>query len=270
MNVPPDMAKDMTDEPLFNAGQYRFSALVPALDNTFDLVQRDIAGQSLLSRALETLMSAGLVDSITIAVSDIEKNRNMDLPAWVELLEIKKSSGENDLLFAEDIKLIWRALCEDRNISIVNREYDGVIVIDPLCPLLRAEHLEGAVETYLLQTGMPRPWTMVTGASLLPNHYHPRKIVKIDEKGTLKYYDSSGEGIYQRQQLKNNDYYTSNSAVQIIDPMAGGEYFSDTVESLLYIVDESMITIRGSSDFDLANEYIGTKEERYNDRKQCP
>ena len=133
----------------------------------------------------------------------------------------------------------------------------GVIFINPLFPWYTPHHFQKAIEIYASQSDRPRPWRSVVSVNVLKNQFHPKKILKIDQRGELKHFQPEGVKIYQRQQLVGDEYFVMNDALAVIDPLFKGDLLSDEGELLGYVMDSSIARINNDKNFKIVEALKG-------------
>ena len=95
----------------------------------------------------------------------------------------------------------------------------GLLVLDPLRPLIRPEEIFEAAKGFRLLDVESRRRIGVVGVSRLRNHHHPKKILRLAEDGALAHFQEDGRGVFQRQQLQGDDYYVIDPAVTVLGPL---------------------------------------------------
>jgi len=148
-----------------------------------------------------------------------------------------------------------------RNISstvksyISKKPFSMVIILDATNPFLENKVIENAVS--LFQSSRKKMEDIVV-ASVVPvaNHYHPRKILKLDDDGSLSYFEKSGIEVYQRQQLAQDEYLVVNNALFVVDTscLISGNYESENIVCVK--MQEEALQLLDMSSFLSAEEYL--------------
>jgi CMP-N-acetylneuraminic acid synthetase len=189
----------------------------------------------------------------TIIVVDEENNLDR---TWVDgqtdVLKVNVADSRDEHSFSFLLSTIGQVLEQIRQGAEGIPVYHGFVILDPLCPLRRTDHVKDAIAIYTSQAGQSRPWLSVMSVSRQPNHFHPWKVLKLTHGGELDYFHQKGREVYRRQQLEGHDYFYPNGAVLIIDPMRRETPVLDSPEILGHIIEEPMITIRGKHELDFS------------------
>ncbi|MBW1801111.1 MAG: hypothetical protein JRJ85_10330, partial [Deltaproteobacteria bacterium] len=166
-----------------------FTAVIPALGTATERVLWTIQGKTLIEINAELALNVGTIQRVGVVteresgIHEIFREKGIDV-ITVAAHEHPKYSPA--LLSPSDT--IGYVLHQIERLGKEYRNDTGIIFLDPLYPLIRLEHVKGAIERYCSQRGNPRPWLDVVCFSVVPNHYHPKKILAINGDGHLEYY----------------------------------------------------------------------------------
>ena len=120
-------------------------------------------------------------------IKQIAINCNLDVP----FMRPKNLSGDR----VSDLSVLNHAL--DKMEKIDSTIYDIILLLQPTSPFRKPKHVIGCVKM-LINKNLDSVWT-VSKSDL---KMHPLKQLKVSKKLLLNYYDSKGEKIIARQQLK--------------------------------------------------------------------
>lgn len=129
------------------------------------------------------------------------------------------------------------------------------IILDATNLFLENKVIENAVSLF---KSSRKTMENIVVASVVPvaNHYHPRKILKLDDDGSLSYFEKSGIEVYQRQQLAQDEYLVVNNALFVVDTSS---LISDNYESASIVcvkMQEEAQQLLDMSSFLSAEEYL--------------
>lgn len=140
-----------------------------------------------------------------------------------------------------DLEVLVHALetCE----AIDETVYDVVLMLQPTCPLRRAEHVTATVDE-LVRGSFDAVWTV----SPTDLKYHPRKQLVLEPEKGLSFYDPMGAAVIARQQLspifhRNGASYAITRQCLLEQHSILGEHASAVV------LDEPLVSIDTLEDF---------------------
>jgi CMP-N-acetylneuraminic acid synthetase len=231
-----------------------FWALIPVIGPQVENAFWKIHEKSLVTMATEVALSVTQINRTLVLTSGIRLPDGILPDTRTDVLEINTHCCEFDTsyLFPQIFEEVGRISREDK-------DCEGMVILDPHYPLRRPEHVKDALMLYSSQAGRPRPWLSVISVDLLPNHFHPRKILKLTDSGALDHFSEKGRGVYQRQQLEGDDYFRKNGTVYIIDPMADVSSSSKNNEILGYVIEEPIVMVKDRYDLNLARALINSE-----------
>ena len=226
------------------ADKLHFLAIIPVMGDAVRPAFWRIGEKRLLDMATENAYDVDQIEQI-IVVSDkpgIFEN-TQKLPRTL-LIESSSPKPLSDCPYPEQLPFVVKVIDRLCRISGKDPCCEGLIILDPLCPLRKSSHITKAMQIYASQSKVERPWQRVASFSLLPNHFHPKKILKHTGYGDLEYFDLSGQQVYRRQQIEGDNYYYINSAIYILDPMRVHRTLTENNEILGLIIDEPIVTVK--------------------------
>ncbi len=237
----------MDNRSVIEAENLCFWALIPVIGPRAEDAFWKVHEKSLVTLATEVALSVTRINRTMVVTSGIGLRDGMLPDARIDVLEIDSPFHEFDMssLFPKIFDKVGRVAGE-------GTDCDGMVILDPFCPLRRPGHVNDAIMLYASQAGQPRPWLSVISVDLLPNHFHPKKILKLTDSGNLDYFDEKGREVYRRQQLEGDDYFRKNGTVHIIDPRAGVSSSSKNGEMLGYVIEEPLVTVEDRDGLNLA------------------
>ena len=255
----------MRVETFHNEDLFNFLVVIPMIGDVGRLSLWEIHGQSLLSMTIKVALSTPMIKQIILVVDENRRFENVDLADRIDVIYVSKSDTNIEYSCNFLITLAKEVFKYIGEYSEGDENYHGLVVLDPLCPLRRPSHVKDGIDIYLSQVGRPRPWCSVTSVELLPNHFHPKKILKLTDTGELDYFNQEGRKVYRRQQLKDDNYYVENGVAFIFDPIIANDSFAGNKEMLGYIIEEPIIGINKRYDLDLVEDLMSTHNRRIND-----
>jgi CMP-N-acetylneuraminic acid synthetase len=146
-----------------------------------------------------------------------------------------------------DWEVLHHALLETERIDGVR--YDLTVMLQPTCPLRKADHVEQAVR-FLIDRGHDSVWT-VSRADI---KYHPLKALRV-RGGHLSHYDPKGPEIKARQQL-DQTYYRNGAAYVLTRSCIVEQKTTMGVNAGACILDDPMVSIDTEEDFRLVEELL--------------
>lgn len=207
--------------------------------------------KSLLGLVIGMALSVNLIEGIFLVTDGPMNCEEKTEHPRIHLLEIE-NCGQTPELTSFPFSILPQVIERLGQISTQKPFCEGLVILDPLCPLRKSRHIQNAIELYESQGNKPRPWLSVKTVNLVPNHFHPKKILTLTQEGDLIYFDPEGQMIYRRQQLEGDNSYCINQAVHIVDPMSLETQSLENEEILGLIIDDPMVVIEEKEDLDLA------------------
>lgn len=238
----------MPNDFVHGLGTFRLFAFISLFGDARKKVSLIHNGESLLSRTIALASMVQQIERVAV-VSD----REYDLKASIGQDKIDfimiPPNDQWDLNSPCIPISCMREILSSPSIKLHSISHShGIIFINPLFPWYTPHPFQEAIEIFVSQFGQPRPWRSVVSVNVLQNQYHPKKVLKIDEKGELKHFQPEGLKIYQRQQLLGDEYYEINDALAVIDPKLKGDLLSDEGGLFGYVTDRSITRINSRQD----------------------
>lgn len=236
--------------------QICFWAVIPVIGIRADYSFLTIHNKSLITIATEVALEVPQIEHTIIATDKLYDFHGISMDSQIDVLKIKKSDYISDLSFPYLMYILSQVNEKFSQISKGYSDCDGLIILDPLCPLRKPVHIQDAIVLFMSQINQPRPWLSVVSVGLAPNHFHPKKILKMNRDGSLDYFDPKGHQIYQRQQLAGDSYYYENGAIFIVDSKGINASVLDKKEMIGFFIKEPMVTVKGKHELDLAGALL--------------
>jgi len=242
----------MLQKSVTERNRFSFFAVIPLLESEKETASWTFGDKDLLRRAVDAALSIQSIEQIFLIGTSINSVFRTEDNSKIEALELEIPTHQLGLTSSYDSSL-WIGIIE--GISQVSGRYPcchGLVILDPLCPLSKTDHIEEAIKLYLTQQHIHRPWLSVRSVNIVPSHYHPKRILKLSEQGDLDYFDPGGKLIHQRQQLQDDECYCLNSVVSILDPLETKASTHGGHEMLGLIIDEPIVRVHGIEQLELA------------------
>lgn len=102
-----------------------------------------LAGKPLVQWSLEAALSAHLIDAICLS-SDSEEI--LDVGRSLDGVQVLRRPGELATDSASSIDVVLHALSE--MVKVLDQSYTTVVLVQPTSPFVRAEDIDGAIETW--------------------------------------------------------------------------------------------------------------------------
>jgi len=244
----------MNEKFITERNQLYFFAIIPVTGKKEVCAFWKMRGISLLGLAIDMALSVHRIERIVLVTNGPMNFEEKAEHPRIHLLEIG-NSGQTPDLTSSLFSILPQVVEKLGQISTRKPCCEGLVILDPLCPLRKSGHIQNAIELYESQGNKPRPWLSVKTVNLVPNHYHPKKILMLTQEGDLDHFDPEGQMIYRRQQLEGDDFYCINQAVHIVDPVSLETQSLEYDEILGLIIDDPMVVIEEKEDLDLAQAF---------------
>jgi CMP-N,N'-diacetyllegionaminic acid synthase len=152
---------------------------------------RPLAGVPLVARVGATALAMPELDRAVVSTDDEE------IAAVAEASGLAAPFRRPESLSGDrigDVDVLTHALlaCE----TLDARRYDIVVMLQPTSPIRSPVQVRTCIDM-LLERNLDSVWTV----SKTDSKAHPLKQLRVDETGTLSYYDPTGAQIIARQQL---------------------------------------------------------------------
>ena len=233
--------------------EFLYTAVIPALGPATESMLWTIQGKTLIEISVELALNIREMQRVAVVTERENGIHETFRMKGIDIIVIPTQEHPiNSQLFLLRSDFIGYVL---HQIKGLRKEYlndNGIIFLDPLCPLIRVEHVNGAIEEYQSQMGKPRPWMDVACFNEVSNHYHPKKILAIHGEGHLEYYDEKGRDIYQRQQLVGDHYFLRKSAIYITDPLKKRDVGKKNAHVIDHIINEPVFSVQKEHHLQLA------------------
>ena len=175
-------------------GAYRVLVVVPARGGSKGIHLknlRPVLGIPMVTRVAEVVRMLPLVDRVVVS-TDHDEIARVSEAAGIAAPFRRPGNISGDII--SDWDVLVHALGETERLDAV--KYDIIVMLQPTSPLRRPEHVQATIEM-LIKGNWDAVWTL----SETDSKNHPLKQLT-NEDGRLDYYDSSGNNIVARQQLK--------------------------------------------------------------------
>lgn len=209
--------------------------IIPVFGPDAERVRWRFKGATLLERTLRQILSISTETKAVILTDSADSLRDI-----CNNERIVETTGLASFFETEKALKGWSALA----------------VIDPLRPLFQSTDLVNALSKFYGQKNKER--LPVVSVSPVPNQYHPRKVLNMNVDGYLRHFDSSGNTVYQRQQLEDDVYYVQNDALCIMSPNSIRNHgrFSGKIAA---VIEEAIFRVQSKADLNLALNLMAEK-----------
>lgn len=187
-------------------GQHRVLAVVPARGGSKGIPLKNlrlVLGVPMVARVGQVVQELPIIDR-TVVSTDHDEIARVAESAGIVAPFRRPSEISGDRIGDWDV--LVHALHEMERLDGVT--YEVIVMLQPTSPLRRPQHVQSAIEM-LVEGNWDAVWTL----SETDSKNHPLKQLTIEDE-RLDYYDSSGNTIVARQQLK--PVYHRNGVAYVI------------------------------------------------------
>ncbi len=221
----------------------RVLAVVPARSGSKGIPDKNlqvVGGASLIARAGMTLRACASVDRSIIS-TDSERYAQEARRHGLDAPFLRPAALSTDTAGAVETMVHAIEAAE----SHYGEHYDIVLIVEPTCPLRRAEDVEGALRL-LVESGAQS----VVTVSRVDAKFHPHKILKIEGE-RLAFHDPAAAGVTARQSL-GALYYRNGACYALTRPclMDSKVIFSDDTRP--YVIERAIVNIDEPLELDIA------------------
>jgi hypothetical protein len=202
----------------------------------------------LIQRAVAQVASAGSIAATAVLAGDGYQLVNPDGSERLVLYD-RARSGCQEQTSVSAAKLCGKFTHAISETLQRQTELSGILFVDPHCISRTDAQLADCISLYFSQLDRPRPWLTVVSMSEVQNHYHPKKVLSMDDTGALQYFDPEGVNVYCRQQLDDEPVFVINGAVRIVDPLIESEQGTQC-RVLGYVMNGPFLTVRSKLELD--------------------
>ena len=231
-------------------------AVIPIPDTLRNLAFSRVHGESLVKRVAKAALCRPEIETIIISDSSLPLRETFHGEERIVLLDGRQLDFDDCSLSSSPLKVLRKVLAEYAQTGGEWADRNGIILLDPRCVYQSSEPLFRAVDKYFSQQNKDRPWLSVVSVDNLPNHFHPLKVLKQKNNGSLSHLDDLGRKIFQRQQLDDDPYYYWNGAYYIIDPVRLTSDSDEDDETIGVIGDDSLIFVENEKDLLMAESIL--------------
>lgn len=177
----------------------------------------EVGGRTLLEQAIDRFQAPGTgIAQVFVAGSGLAGGGRVKSGPGVSILNVPippfaTEAQENPL---ESVRQVAKE-AKGPVVDLCGGEVD-VVILDPLRPFISFADVQAAVQSFRLMDHGSRDRAGVVSMSRVRNHHHPKKVFRLSKAGSLVHYHQEGTGIYQRQQLRGDDYYVVDPALVVV------------------------------------------------------
>ena len=246
-------------------GPPAFSALIPAPGGLEGPTGLRFRGRSLLERTIEKVHRVRGVlrvfvlgeDGVGLSAFGGETGAEPVAPSEPGSIPARGVHG-----LGRHVPALLSGLREDLRGEVTR---GGLVVVNPLYPFLDPREIGRALEFFARGLSGPRPWPSVCSFHETPSHFHPRKLLVLEEGGGLTHFQPGGEQVYQRQQLEGDPYYCLNDALLVVDPL-GEVPEAPEGTTLGLVLADPVVRIDDARGLTLAEDVCGRDPQRVEGR----
>lgn len=231
----------------------RLLAVIPIPDLLRNLVFSKVHGEPIIKRVVKAALCLPEIDTVIIFDSSPAVRETFHGEERIVLLDGRQLDFGDCSFASSPVKVLKKVLAEYGEDSGDWADRNGIVLLDPRCVYQSSEPLFRAANKYFSQQNKDRPWLSVVSVDNLPNHFHPLKVLKQKNNGSLSHLDDTGRKIFQRQQLDDDPYYYWNGAYYIIDPVRLTIDSDEDDEIIGVIEEDSLVFVENEKDLLLVN-----------------
>jgi CMP-N,N'-diacetyllegionaminic acid synthase len=233
-------------------GGRKIIAIVPARSGSKgipDKNMRTLGGRTLIARAAQVLSdpACAWIDRKLLS-TDCERYADEGRRHGLECPFLRPEAlSRDDTGAIETLQQVWRQAEEH-----YAERYDVLLIVEPTCPLRRAEDIVGTVAALRKADAQS-----AVAVSLLDTKHHPDKLLRLED-GRIRYYASAGAAVKTRQSL--SDLYYRNGACYAVTRECLFErnaIFCE--ETVAFVIDRPLANIDESLDLAFA-EFLESRE----------
>ena len=169
-------------------------ALIPARGGSKGIIFKNlkkIKGVSLIGHTSKFIDECKFFDEKLIS-TESKKVINEAKKLKIKIFQRSKLTSKD---YTSDYDVITEVL---KKKDIKKKSYDYVVYLQPTSPIRKISQLTNALSV-VIKKDYDASWSI----SPIDKKFHPKKILKLSNKGFLKIYTNSGKKIFARQQLEN-------------------------------------------------------------------
>jgi CMP-N-acetylneuraminic acid synthetase len=227
-------------------------AIVPARSGSKGIPHknmRTLGGRTLIARAAQVLSdpACAWIDRKLLS-TDSERYAQEGREHGLECPFLRPEAlSRDDSGAIESLQQAWRRAEEH-----YAERYDVLLIVEPTCPLRRAEDVVGTAEALLKADAQS-----AVAVSLLDTKHHPDKLLRL-EGGRIRHYAPAGAAVKTRQSL--SDLYYRNGACYAVTReclLDKNEIFCE--DTLAFVIDRPLANIDEPLDLAFA-EFLESRE----------
>lgn len=160
---------------------------------------KELAGKSLLARAIQTALSVPTITDIIVS-TDSEEIKQQALQHGGEAPFLRPDALSSDRALSRDMWIhAWTETERQKK-----KNYDISVLLEPTSPFRKKEDIEGCLEILWNNGGAEAAAT----CSPTPGHYTPHKTLTLNNQGVIGFFLDSDASYSIRQNIPN--YYHRN------------------------------------------------------------
>lgn len=173
---------------------FKTLALIPARAGSKGLPDKNIlkiGDSSLLELAIKAAQGAKYVDDVLLSTdSEIYASLGSTVGAWIPSLRPSHLASD-DANIMDTVRYVMSELALE-----YDKRYDAVLIVEPSSPCRTSDDLDKVIERLMLNDQI----SAVATVSRLSAHYHPRKILSVNNDFIDHYLNADAE-VTNRQEL---------------------------------------------------------------------
>jgi len=227
-------------------------AIVPARSGSkgiADKNMRTLGGRTLIARAAQVLSDPACtwIDRKLLS-TDSERYAEEGRRHGLECPFLRpEAMSRDDTGAIETLQQAWR-----QAEGHFAERYDVLLIVEPTCPLRRAEDIIGTMEA--LRKADARSAVAV---SLLDTKHHPDKLLRLED-GRIRYYASAGAAVKTRQSLSDL-YYRNGACYAVTRECLFEKEAIFCEETVAFVIDRPLANIDEPLDLAFA-EFLESRE----------
>ena len=227
-------------------------AIVPARSGSkgiADKNMRTLGGRTLIARAAQVLSDpvCTWIDRKLLS-TDSERYAEEGRRHGLECPFLRPEAlSRDDTGAIETLQQAWR-----QAEGHFAERYDVLLIVEPTCPLRRAEDIVGTMEALRKADAQS-----AVAVSLLDTKHHPDKLLRLED-GRIRYYASAGAAVKTRQSLSNL-YYRNGACYAVTRECLFEKNAIFCEETVAFVIDRPLANIDEPLDLAFA-EFLESRE----------
>ena len=227
-------------------------AIVPARSGSKGIPDKNmcmLGGRTLIARAAQVLSdpACAWID-LKLLSTDSERYAEEGRRHGLECPFLRPEAlSRDDTGAIETLQQAWR-----QAEGHFAERYDVLLIVEPTCPLRRAEDIVGTVEALRKADAQS-----AVAVSLLDTKHHPDKLLRLED-GHIRYYASAGAAVKTRQSLSDL-YYRNGACYAVTRECLFEKNAIFCEETVAFVIDRPLANIDEPLDLAFA-EFLESRE----------